>query len=86
MAEGVGGVSAWNVEHGPAGCPGVVNNDLGVSRDPVPLQGDRETVILAFVEFNEHVLVFLASVGAGLGGKPVRGGGTRLGLGFRRQG
>jgi hypothetical protein len=54
MAERVGGVSAWNAEHGVARRPDVVNDDLGLSRVTVPLERDRETVILAFVEFNEH--------------------------------
>jgi hypothetical protein len=54
MAERIGGVSAWNAEYGVARRPGVVNDDLGLSRVAVPLQGDCETVILASVEFNEH--------------------------------
>jgi len=68
MAERVGGASAWNADHSAVRRPGVVNDDLRLFRVAVPLQGDRETVILAGVEFNKH------SAGlSGVGLAPVAG-------------
>jgi hypothetical protein len=54
MAERVGSVGASNAKYGVTRGPRIVNDDLGLARFAVPLQGHCETVILALVEFNEH--------------------------------
>jgi hypothetical protein len=54
MAKRVGGISAWNAEHGLGRRPGVVDDDLDLPVVAVPTQGDRETGACACVEFNEH--------------------------------
>ena len=54
MAKRVGSIDVGNPEHGLACGPRVVDDDLGLSCVAVPAERDRETVRVAFVEFNEH--------------------------------
>jgi hypothetical protein len=84
MAKRVGGVSAFDGEHGVARGAGVVNDDLGLPGEAVPPQGDRETVTLACVEFNEHG-IDLSGLGVEpVGAKAVRDCGTGLVLRLSR--
>ena len=54
MAERVGGVDAGDAEHGLACGADVADDDLGLPSVAVPFERDRETVVVACVEFNEH--------------------------------
>ena len=54
MAERVRSVHVGDPEHSLARSPGVVDDDLGLPGVAVPFERDRETVVVARVEFNEH--------------------------------
>jgi hypothetical protein len=62
MAERVGGLDAGDGEHGLACGANVADDDLGLPRVAVPFERDRETGVVACVEFNEHEGISLASL------------------------
>jgi hypothetical protein len=62
MAERVGGLDAGDAEHGLACGADVTDDDLGLPCVAVPFERDRETVVVACVEFNEHEGTSLASL------------------------
>jgi hypothetical protein len=54
MAERVAGIGAWDAEDQQALVSAISYDDPRVARVPIPLERDRETSVLAYVEFHKH--------------------------------
>src|SRR5215207_11472896 len=54
MAERVAGICARDAEDEQALISAISYDDPGVARVPIPLERDRETSVLACVEFHKH--------------------------------
>jgi hypothetical protein len=54
MAERVAGIGAWDADDEQALVSAISYDDPRVAGVPIPLERDRVTVVMAYVEFHEH--------------------------------